>query len=250
MKWETLRRQREAGCLVVELITPEKGALTRDWLSAELAEVCAEVEDDEDVRAVVLLYAGEVLGSLEPEADPDREAFAPSFVEAIAGLKVPVIAAVEGEVLGPALELALACDLRLAAPSARFGLPQLRAGLLPCDGGTQRLRQVVGLARALEFVLLGEPVDAEEALRIGLVHRVVKRGTPRSAALTLAGKIASRAPVAVSFAKEALHKGADLSLEQGLRMELDLYLLLFSTSDRTEGITASLEGRIPSFTGK
>jgi enoyl-CoA hydratase/carnithine racemase len=235
--------------VLLEIVRPETGSLTREELSGELADVCSEIAWDEDLRAVVLAYSGEVLRSLGPMPGTTLN-LRPSFVECVADLKLPVIAAIEGDAVGPGLELALASDLRIGTEGARFGLPQVRSGSMPSDGGTQRLARFVGAARALELILLGETVDAAEAHRIGLLNRVVDPAALSATAAAMAREIASRSPVAVSYVKEALHKGLDLSLEQGIRMELDLYLLLFTTDHRTEGVSAFREKRAPKFEGK
>lgn len=148
------------------------------------------------------------------------------------------------------MELALACDFRIAAETARLGLPQIASGLIPWDGGTQRLPRLVGRAKALEIILLGEPISAKEAYRVGLVNKVVKLVELPLAVANVAREMASGAPVAVKYAKEAVDKGLELTLEQGLRLEADLYSLLQTTQDRIEGIAAFREKRPPTFEGK
>ena len=173
----------------------------------------------------------------------------PTIVESVAGLKVPVIGAIKGDAVGIGLELALACDIRIGTAGARLGLPAVRAGSIPSSGGTQRLPRLVGYARAMEMVLTGALIDGTEAEAIGLLNRLVAPDELMNSATTLAQEMASKSPLALAYVKEALHKGMDLTLDQGMRMELDLYLLLFSTSDRVEGITAFKEKRKPRFVG-
>jgi enoyl-CoA hydratase/carnithine racemase len=154
-----------------------------------------------------------------------------------------------GDAIGLGLELALACDIRIAADTAHFGFPHIKEGLIPWDGGTQRLSRVVGQAKAMEMILTGEVIDAEEAYRIGLLSKVVPAEELMPVTIDMAREMASKGPIALRYAKEAIQKGMDLTLEQGLRLEADLYFLLHTTKDRTEGITAFREKRTPEFEG-
>jgi enoyl-CoA hydratase/carnithine racemase len=169
--------------------------------------------------------------------------------QAVASVDRPVIAAINGEAIGPGLELALSCDLRIASDEARFGLPQLSQGFIPWDGGSQRLPRIVGRARALELLLTSRTIDAVEALRIGLVNKVVPAKALLPESQALARQLAAKGPIALRYAKEAVNKGLDLTLEQGLRLEADLYFLLHTTADRIEGVRAFLEKRPPRFRG-
>ena len=173
-----------------------------------------------------------------------------SVAGAVAGLECPVIAAINGDALGQGLELALACDLRIAAETARLGLPQIISGLIPWDGGTQRLPLLVGRAKAMEMIYTGESISAGEAYRFGLINKVVLVGELPLVVADMARVMASSAPLALKYAKEAIDKGLELTLEQGLRLEADLYLLLQTTADRTEGIKAFRQKRQPRFKGK
>jgi len=168
---------------------------------------------------------------------------------AVAELEVPVIAAIPGTAGGPGMELILACDIRVAADGSSFALPHVRHGLIPWDGATQRLPRLVGRAKALELLLCGEKISAEEAMRIGLVNRVVPSNTLMETAAALAREMASRGPLALRFAKEAVSQGLDMTLAQGLRLEADLYFLLHTTKDRVEGIRSFREKRPPDFKG-
>jgi enoyl-CoA hydratase/carnithine racemase len=174
----------------------------------------------------------------------------PSIAEPIAKLDKPVIAAMRGNVLGQGLELVLACDIRIAEEKSRFGFPHIRAGLIPWDGGTQRFSRVVGKGKALEMILTGEIIDVQEAYRIGLVNTVTPSGQLMTIVIKMAQEMASKGPIALRYTKEAIYKGMDLTLEQGLRLEADLYLLLHTTQDRTEGIQAFQEKKIPKFEGR
>jgi enoyl-CoA hydratase/carnithine racemase len=207
---------------------------------AELAEVCDRIAWDERARIVVLGFGGDL-------KEPDRKQASP--VEPVSLLKQPVIAAIGGDAVGVGLELALACDIRIANENARFGLPQVREGQIPSNGGTQRLPRLIGQAKATEMILTGGLIDAVEAQRMGLIHRIVSSDALMTAATDLAKEMSEKSPLSLSYAKEALYSAGDLTLDQGLNKELDLYLLLFSTSDRREGLTAFTEKRNPQFEG-
>ncbi len=144
----------------------------------------------------------------------------------------------------------MSCDIRFASDKAQFGLPQVAQGQIPMDGGTQLLPHIVGKGKALELILTAKTIDAGEAFEIGLVHKVVAGENLASEAEAMAETIATKAPLALRYAKEAINKGLDLTMEQGLRLEADLYFILHTTADRTEGIKAFLEKRPPQFKGQ
>jgi enoyl-CoA hydratase len=162
----------------------------------------------------------------------------------------PVIAAVNGFALGGGLELALACHLRIASENARFGLPEVKLGIIPGYGGTIRLPRLVGRGRALELMLTGEMIGAEEAYRIGLVNRVVPLAELQEATRALLGKITANGPVAVALALESVDRGFDTTLDDGLTLESNLFGLLASTEDMREGMQAFLEKRPADFQGR
>jgi enoyl-CoA hydratase/carnithine racemase len=221
-----------------------------DEMSDDLVDLCSEIAWDNEARVVVFRYTGKMFESADEQRIIWDEINPASFVDPIARLRKPVIAAIEGDAMGIGLELALACDIRIGTAGARFGLPQVCDGTIPCAGGTQRLPRLMGRSKAVEMILTGASVDAAEARRIGLFHRVVPAEELMDTAKTLATEMATRSPLAMSYVKEALHSGFDLTIDQGMRMELGLYLLLFSTQDRVEGITAFREKRKPEFEGK
>lgn len=229
-----------------------------DVFSYELSELCADIEMDEEVRVVMItepdqktLYEQkQVKGPLPSGPREEASLLSPRPSESIAGLDRPTIAAVHGDAFGQGLELAMACDMRIASESSRFGLSHIHEGLVPHDGGTQRLPRLVGKGKALEMVLTGEPIDAGEALRTGLVNMVQPSGNVMKKALSLAQDMATKAPISLRFAREAIYKGMDLTLDQGLRMEGDLYLLLYGTRDRVHGIQSFKKRQKPSFQGK
>ena len=231
-------------------------------LAQELTDICRQVDQDDKIYAVIITGAGDRAfcggSELEPlspggnlvSGSPASAVAGLNLADAIAGIEKPVIAAINGVAMGPGLELALSCDIRLAARGVRLGLPQVTSGLIPVWGGTQRLPRIVGKSQALELILTGEVIGAEEALAIGLVSRVLPQEELAEAAEALAQSMAGKAPIALRYIKEAVNQGMDLTLEQGLRLEADLYFLLHTTADRTEGIRAFLEKRPPQFKGQ
>jgi enoyl-CoA hydratase len=211
-------------------------------MAQELADICEAVNQDDDIYVVIITGAGEAFcGGGEVKADVAAE---------VAAIDKPVIAAVNGEALGEGLELALACDIRITSDKASFGLPQVASGAIPVNGGTQRLPRLIGKGKAMELILTGEVINAQEAFNIGLVSKVVPDENLAAEVEALAMKMASQAPISLRFVKEAVTKGMDLTLDQGLRLEGDLYFLLHTTADRTEGIKAFLEKRKAGFEGK
>ncbi len=246
----------------ITLNRPEVDNTINQPLAQELEDVCARINQDDDIYVAVITGAGDktFCGGSEMErwlqsgrtvTESDASAWAKMGVAAaVAGIDRPVIAAVNGDALGQGLELALSCDIRLASESAQFGFPQVALGLIPTDGGTQRLPRLIGRGKALELIFTAETISADAALEIGLVSKVVPDQDLAAEAEALAKTIASKAPIALRYVKEAVNKGLDLTLEQGLCLEADLYLLLHTTADRTEGIKAFLEKRPPRFKGQ
>lgn len=212
-------------------------------MSRELADACDSITPDNDIYAVVLTGAGDAFCR-------GGESLTSRPAAAIAAIDRPVIAAVNGTAVGTGLELALAADIRICSDMATFSLTQVADGKIPQDGGTQRLARIVGGGKALELLLTATIVSAGEALEIGLVSHVYPAAELESEAQKLAETIASKGPLALRYLKEAVLKGMDMTLEQGLRLEADLYFLLHTTSDRTEGITSFLEKRDPEYKGE
>jgi len=218
------------------------------------------MDTDSCPAAVVITGAGEksfVSGadiaelSLQDALSGQRFArFGQGVFEAIEKAPVPVIAAVNGFALGGGCELALACHVRIASENAKFGQPEVNLGIIPGYGGTQRLARLVGPGRAAELILTGNVIDAAEALRIGLVNRVVPRGGALSAALEMAAVIASRGPLAVRNALQALRAVQESSLSEGLRIEAAVFGLTCGSEDFREGAAAFLEKRQARFKGK
>jgi enoyl-CoA hydratase len=226
-------------------------------MSAELKDIRTEIQRDKTVKVAVITGEGqdvfcagtelEEFYTFENKAEGIALFSVASIIDAF---DCPTIAGINGDALGQGLELALACDLRMCSQKAALAMPQIMAGEMPWDGGTQRLARLVGRAKALELILLGETVDASEAHRIGLVHKVTSHDELMSVVMDLAQKMAVKSPLSLAYVKEAIHKGMDLTLEQGLRLEADLYYLIHTTEDRTEGIKAFREKRRPQFKGK
>jgi enoyl-CoA hydratase/carnithine racemase len=240
--------EKKDGVAHLVLNRPQAGNAINEQLAQELAAICQQINQDEQVVVVVISGAGPsfCIGS---DLEPARALSLITPAQAVASVDRPVIAAINGEALGTGLELALSCDLRIASDKACFGLTQLSQGFIPWDGGSQRLPRIVGRARALELLLTSSTIDAVEALRIGLANKVVPADSLLSEAQALASQLAAKGPIALRYAKEAVNKGLDLTLEQGLRLEADLYFLLHTTADRTEGVRAFLEKRPPRFKG-
>jgi len=214
-------------------------------LEAELARAAEAIDLDEETRVVVLGSQGRAFCCGESAGARVDDA-----VAAVAAIRQPVIALVGGDAVDAGFELALACDLRVAAPGARFGLTQIARGRLPVRGGTQRLPRLVGVARALRMLLLAEVVGARPALALGLVHEVIPARRLRAAGLSLARALAARGPIALRLAKEAIRGAQDLPLAEGMRLEGDLYVLLQSTRDRDEGVRSFREKRTPRYSGR
>jgi enoyl-CoA hydratase/carnithine racemase len=227
----------------ITLDRPREGNKVDREMVLELDEVARTINGDNDIYVVTLTGAGESFCD-GGDAGPEHPA------AAVASIDRPVIAAVNGGALGAGLEIALAADIRLAADTATFSLPQVTGGRLPSDGGTQRLPRIVGRGKALELLLTAVTISADEALEIGLVSRVVPREALAGEVAGLAETIAAKGPVALRYLKEAINAGMDMTLEQGLRLEADLYFLLHTTADRTEGIRSYLEKRKPEYKGK
>lgn len=227
-------------------------------LADELSHVSRAITSDDDIWVVVIAGAGEnhFLPEIDTAADfpqpeeMEEDTIRFSVTEPIASIEEPVIAAINGNAVDQDLELILACDIRVAAEESRFGLPQLVNGLMPWNGGTQRLARLVGKGKALEMIFTGATIDAREAYRIGLINKVVSVSDLEETAMNMAQEMGSKGPIALRYAKEAINAGMDLTLEQGLHLEADLYMLLHTSRDRTEGIRAFQEKRKPQFAGR
>jgi enoyl-CoA hydratase/carnithine racemase len=257
MVYQTLNYQKKESVGTISILGPLDNQVKLVRLSDELTELCDVIAWDEEIRAVIVAGVEEISFSMRKgssgaasKANEEEALQFSSIAEPIAKLDKPVVAAINGNVIGQGLELALACDIKIAAEASRFGLPHIREGLIPWDGGTQRLSRLIGRGKALEMILTGEMIDFQEAYRIGLVNKIVPSEELMATAMNMAREMASKGSIALRYAKEAIYKGMDLTLEQGLRLEADLYLLLHTTRDRTEGIQAFREKKTPKFEGK
>ncbi|MGD9228365.1 MAG: enoyl-CoA hydratase-related protein [Desulfobacterales bacterium] len=223
-------------------------------LANELSDVCAAASSEKEVRAVIINWKQD-----EFPAETDLAGFGSvggehetkplSLTATVVKFDIPVIASINGYAIGPALELVLACDVRIASEGSYFGIPHIQAGMIPWDGGTQRLSRLIGKSKAIELILTGEMINAQEAHRIGLVNRIVEAEELLSAVREMAHAMAAKGPVALRYAKEAVLQGLDMTLEQGLRLEADLYFILHTTTDRTEGIKAFQKKRKAKYKG-
>jgi enoyl-CoA hydratase len=246
------------GVALVTIDRPEARNALNFALLAQLADVLETLDRDGEVRAVVLSGAGERAFAAGAdivelaEQTPERLAAEGHFEawDRIAAIGLPIIAAVRGYALGGGCELAMSCDLIVAGDDAQFGQPEIRIGVMPGAGGTQRLTRAIGQARAMELILTGRMLPAEEALAAGLVSRVVPAGDTLASAIELADTIAGMPPVAVRAAKAAVRSAAELPLSEGLRRERAAFFALFATDDQREGMAAFMAKRSPSWTGR
>ena len=224
----------------------------------ELVDALESLDSDESVRCVVVTGAGDRAfaagADIKEMADatPVTLTVANNFArwERLRRVRVPIIAAVRGFALGGGCELAMACDMVVAADDATFGQPEIKIGIMPGAGGTQRLTRALGKAKAMEMILTGRNLSATEAYERGLVSRVVAREETLPQALALASEVASMPPLAVRAAKEAVNRAHELSLEAGLEFERRNFFLLFASEDQKEGMRAFMEKRKPTWTGR
>lgn len=244
----------------ITLNRPEALNAISDHIRAALPESLARADADDAVRVIVIRGAGEKafcagadikgFNAVESLVTFRQNRAHAHWILAFDRTRKPIIAAIHGYCLGGGLEIAMACDIRIAAEGAKFGLPEVSRGTLPGAGGTQRLARIVGLGRALDMILSADHLSAEDALRMGLVSRVAPRAELLSVAEALAKRIASHAPLAVLLVKEAVHSSLDTELATGLRVEADLSALIASTEDRIEAGKAFREKRKPDFKGR
>jgi enoyl-CoA hydratase len=258
---EYVSSERDGAVAIVTIDHPPVNALSAPLLD-ELENELVALDGDDDVRAVVLQGAGErafVAGADISEFPSLREAGLQEGGSArgiqklgarMDAARTPFIASIHGFCLGGGLELAMCCDIRVAAEDAQLGQPEIKLGLIPGGGGTQRLPRLVGLGRALLLNLTGDIVDARTAYEWGLVEKVVRREELRETSLDIARTIASRSPVAVGVLRELARTTRDLPLEEGLRREADGFRRCLASEDGAEGVAAFLEKREPQFTGR
>ena len=251
---------------------PDAGGAAAEYMAEQAAEqaaqqirdACAQIRQDDDVRVCIITGAAggafwdgaHVGGAGAHVGDAAANSMAAHELDrlrvsgAIAAIEKPTIALINGDAIDQAAEIALACDLRVAAADARLGLTHLSYGAIPWDGGTQRLPRIIGQSRSTEMILTSRIVGAHEAQQIGLVHHAAPPEDAAQYAYALAETIAAHAPIAARYLKETLWSGADMTLAQGLGLEADLTVILQSTTDRAEGIASFLRRSEPHYTGE
>jgi enoyl-CoA hydratase len=257
--YETITVEKEGKVAVLTINRPDKLNALSSTVHIEGVAALDELRGDESVRVVVITGSGERsfiagadIGEFEGKTPvTQRSTFHErTLFNSIDTFPKPVIAMVNGFCLGGGNELALACDLRICSDNARFSQPEINLGIIPGGGGTQRLTRLIGEGRSMEMILTGDMIDAETAHRFGLVNHVYPAGDLRPKTLELAAKIAEKAPIALQLAKEAVKFASRSNLDEGLRREVDLFAICFSTEDKQEGVSAFLEKRKPEFKGR
>jgi enoyl-CoA hydratase len=256
---ETILVEREGRVAIVTINRPDKLNALNEQVRVDMLAALAQIETDDSVGVVVITGAGEKsfiagadIGEFEGRTPFDqREAMrSPRIFDIMSGFPKPVIAMINGFCLGGGCELALSCDIRVASEKARFGQPEIKLGIIPGGGGTQRLSRLVGVGQAMRLILSGDMIDAAEASRIGLVEIVVPAEELRAKTLELANRIAGMSPLTLKVAKEAVRASQKMNVEEGVAYERDLFCLCFSSADKEEGVKAFLEKRQPQWTGR
>lgn len=259
MECNNLLIEISEGVAIVTINRPKAlNALNAETL-AELHSTFTHLEKDQQVKVIILTGAGNkafvaggdisCMQNMQPIASREFALFGQMILNFIEALAKPVIAAVNGFALGGGCELAMACDIRLASDTARFGQPEVSLGVIPGFAGTQRLSRLIGKGRAKELLFTGEMIVAQEAWRIGLVNKVVPQEELLQAAKDMARKIAGKGPQAVRFCKEAVNNGLEMEIDRASVYEADLFALCFTTTDQVEGMTAFIEKRPANFRG-
>ncbi len=260
MTYQTLLLEIRDGIAFLTINRPDKLNALNDQVVAELHQAAAAIKADAAVRGVILtgagpkaFVAGADIGDLAKQGVLDgrqRALNGQQMLFALERLGKPVLAAVNGFALGGGCELAMACHIRIASENARFGQPEVNLGITPGYGGTQRLPRIVGKGNALYMLLSAEHVNAQDALRMGLVSKVVPQDQLMAEAEKLMRTIVAKGPAALALTMEAVDRGMETTLEEGLRIEADAFGLVASTQDMKEGLTAFLEKRPAKFEGK
>lgn len=259
LDFRTIVMEKRKGVGFITLNRPEVYNAINGQMIAEFGQAIADLNKDEDIQVVIITGAGkafqagadiEELSRMNPiQVLKWNQGIVDNF-NAIENMRQPVIAAINGFALGGGLELALACTLRVASEKARMGLPEVKVGIIPGAGGTQRLPRLVGKGIAAEIILTGEMIDAQEAYRIGLVNKVVPLEELIKDSEEIARKIMANAPIAISLAKDAIEVGKDLPLDAAIQYAQKNCVTLFATEDMKEGTRAFIEKRPPQFRGK
>ncbi|MCB1009300.1 MAG: enoyl-CoA hydratase/isomerase family protein [Acidobacteria bacterium] len=251
--------EREGRVAILTINRPDKMNALSEQVRVELLEELAAIETDDEVGAVVITGAGEkafIAGADIAEFEgrsPFDQRWAmrsPRIFDVMATFPKPVIAMINGYCLGGGCELAMSCDFRVASEKARFGQPEINLGLIPGGGGTQRMSRLIGTGQTMRLVLSGDMIPAAEAKEIGLVEMVVAPEELRAKTLELAAKIASKSPLTLKVAKEAVRASERLAIEEGILYERDLFCLCFSSEDKQEGVEAFLQKRPAAWKGR
>jgi len=264
MDFQTILFETRDQIAFITLNRPDSLNAMNRQMTRELVDICQQVEEESGIRIAIFTGAGEKAFSAGMDLKERAEtAFSPierrqqkltnkiyTQARAVAAITKPTIAAIRGYCVGGGLEFALACDLRVAAEDAKLGLTEVRRGIIPGAGGTQRLTRAVGVTKAMEMCLTGDTVSGLEAKSLGLVNNAVPSADVLKTAEDLAGRILKGAPMSVAFIKEAIKKGVELPLEEGLRLEADLSALIGITEDAKEGPRAFAEKRPPVWKGR
>jgi cyclohexa-1,5-dienecarbonyl-CoA hydratase len=250
-----VRVERDGALAIVTIDHPPANAISRAVI-AGITQALRDAEADAGCRAVILTGAGPKFFAAGADvtefgsAAGDTIATGQKLTLAMERSPLAIVGAVNGIAFGGGCELTLACDVRIASSNARFGQPEIKLGIIPGWGGTQRLPRLIGRPAAMELLLTGDPIDSARALELGLVSRVVEPETLLGAARELAGRYAAQAPLALAATKRAVAEGLDRPLSEGLEAERREFVGLFSTDDAKEGITAFLEKRAAAWTGR
>jgi enoyl-CoA hydratase len=260
MAYEFLSLEQEGAVAVVTINRPAVLNALSEAVLREIQRAFDALADDDGVRAIVLTGAGEKafvagadikeLAAQTPVSGRETARRGQRLFTRIEQLGKPVIAAINGFALGGGCELALACTFRFAADTAKIGLPEITLGLLPGYGGSVRLPRLIGKARAMEMILTGKPVTADEAFRVGLVNRVVPAASLVADAKAFAADLAAKAPIALRYAMQSIERGLEMPFDEALELEATLFGLVASTADMREGTTAFLEKRKAVFKGE
>ncbi|MEO1366878.1 MAG: enoyl-CoA hydratase-related protein [Acidobacteriota bacterium] len=256
---EAVLMEQEGRVAILTINRPDKLNALNQQVRDDMLKHLQAIEGDDSIGAVVVTGAGEKsfvagadIGEFEGRSPFDqREAMAfPRVFDVMASFPKPVIAMINGFCLGGGCEMASSCDIRIASDTAKFGQPEIKLGLIPGGGGTQRLPRLVGMGHAMRLILTGDIIPADEAQSIGLVEKVVPADDLRAATLELANKIASMSPLTLRVAKEAMRGSERMAIEEGILYERDLFCLCFSTDDKKEGVEAFLQKRKAEWTGR
>ena len=261
MAYQEIIYEKESGLAIITFNRPEVRNALNYLAIDEALEAAGDADADDLVRVLILTGAGDkafVAGADIEELRArnmltelgKRSAQRRVLANLLETMSKPTIAAINGFALGTGLEMALACTIRIASENAKFGQPEINLGIMPGNGGTQRLPRLVGEGHAMEIILTGDLIDAQEACRIGLVNRVVPQAELMPYVKELATKLAAKPPLAIKLAKNAIHTGLNLSLNDGIEYENKLFAILCGSQDKQEGIAAFLEKRWPNFQGR